>query len=306
MIYLLIAVLLALLPASLLQAESIDTEILLSRTDQSDVRIRAVGTVQSNRRRCIPELSVRRDGRTLRATIESCRGPVALLRMHGELTIAVELPRSWRGDVELSTASGNITVEEADDLVRFAARVSSGRIDLGEVAADQADLRTSSGEIRANSITATRVRLDASSGNISLHRIEGTVEAELSSQDLRLDFTGRRGRVEAESASGLLLIENLDGSVDLDVSSGDIRVSFAEFRENSRIESASGNIGVGVPENARFDVELSTASGDIRVDFPMTHQGSIEDDRVSGSVQGGGPILEIETRSGNMHVEPRN
>ena len=70
-----------------------------------------------------------------------------------------------------------------------------------------------------------------------------------------------------------------------------------------KVDTGSGNIAVRLPAQAAFDLHVRTDSGRITLDHPVTVQGVIGRTEVRGKVQGGGVLVEIQTGSGNIHVE---
>lgn len=301
----------------------IDTEILFEQSGTGRVEFTLTGEVRSNRRRCLPELQVSDRGGTVRAEITTCSGPTAFLSMSGEMTLTVSVPRSWEGSYRVDASSARVILEEAR-LATVDLDVSSGRIDIGELEADEVELHSSSGTITANRIAATGLRaeassgelrfgtvearesiLETSSGSIAADQIESDVEADAASGDIRLGFGGRSGRVDAETSSGSIVIEGLDGAVEIDATSGNVRLDFARLTGDSSIETSSGELTVTLPEASDFDLDISTSSGNIGVDFPITMRGDMGSDDVEGSVGNGGPVLELDSSSGNIRVTRR-
>jgi DUF4097 and DUF4098 domain-containing protein YvlB len=69
------------------------------------------------------------------------------------------------------------------------------------------------------------------------------------------------------------------------------------------MRTASGSVTVRLPEQAAFDLEARTSSGHIESSHPITVQGTIGPREVRGKARGGGPLLELSTSSGNIHIE---
>lgn len=279
----------------------IDTEVLFTRSDRDDISVRLTGQVQSNRRRCLPELDAARDGSTLEIGIPTCRGPVAFLRMRGKMTLEVAVPRSWNGDYSVDASSARVSLPDGR-LGTVDLEVSSGRIEVGELQADDVTLSVSSGSMELGTVRAQQSRFEASSGGIRVENLRGDVEVDVSSGDVRLGFAGNPGRAYVESSSGTIVIEELDGAAEVETSSGDVRLLFARFTENSRIETSSGDVRVSLPADSSFDLDLSTSSGNLRVEFPVTIRGDMGRDDIEGFVGDGGPELEVETSSGDVRV----
>ncbi len=301
----------------------IDTEIVFEQSGSGRIEVALTGNVRSNRLRCLPELQVSDRGGTVRAEITTCSGPTAFLSMSGDMTLTVSVPRSWEGSYRVDASRARVILDEAR-LATVDLDVSSGRIDIGELEVDEVELHSSSGNITANRIAATSLRaeassgelrfgtvearesiLETSSGSITADQIENDVEADASSGDIRLGFGGSQGRVDAETSSGSIVVEGIDGAVEIDATSGNVRMSFARLTGDSSIETSSGELTVALPEDSDFDLDISTSSGNIAVDFPVTMRGDMGSDDVEGSVGNGGPVLELDSSSGNIRVTRR-
>jgi DUF4097 and DUF4098 domain-containing protein YvlB len=68
---------------------------------------------------------------------------------------------------------------------------------------------------------------------------------------------------------------------------------------SSSIKSTAGNVRLTLPFDSAFDADIATTSGNISTDFGIEAT-TIGDDRVVGTVNGGGPTLEIKTSSGDV------
>jgi hypothetical protein len=56
------------------------------------------------------------------------------------------------------------------------------------------------------------------------------------------------------------------------------------------------------PPDSAFDLDAETQFGSIRTDFSVTMQ-EFKEKHIIGEVDGGGAILQIYTRNGNIDVE---
>jgi DUF4097 and DUF4098 domain-containing protein YvlB len=61
-----------------------------------------------------------------------------------------------------------------------------------------------------------------------------------------------------------------------------------------------------IPEDAGFELRIETSSGEIDTDFPVTliSDGRIRDNRLSGTVGSGGPVIRVEASAGDVHILP--
>jgi hypothetical protein len=297
--------------------------IVLTQTNRGDIEIALRGDVDTNRRRCMPELQFTQRGGILTASLETCSRPTLFMSMRGRLAVEVSVPRGWQGDysvdassaevvtndarlgdIDLEVSSGSLAVGNVEGRdARFA--MSSGSLRGASIRANSVVVDTSSGNVDIDAIDARTVSIDSSSGGVSVDEIAGDVEVDISSGGLRLDFRGQPGSLVAETSSGGMRVAGMDGPVEIDSTSGGVHIDFARFAADSKIESSSGNVRISLPADSGLDIDLDTSSGRIRVDFPVTVQGSLDDDEVQGRIGDGGPTLEVDAGSGDITIEAR-
>lgn len=179
------------------------------------------------------------------------------------------------------------------------------------------DAAAGSGHIRIGR-TDHEVHVSAGSGDIEVERAGGSLVARAGSGSIRASAVA--GAVSARTGSGRVeIMQTAPGSVDVTTGSGDIFVSGARGPMRIRAASgdvivegrptttwvlgaASGDVTVRVPESEGFDVDARTASGDIQADHALAAASSISRNRLQGRVRGGGPLLEVTTASGSIHI----
>lgn len=152
-------------------------------------------------------------------------------------------------DVRATTASGDVTIERAND-VRI--KVSSGDVRCDVIEGD-AVVDCTSGEVRIGVVHGD-AELKTSSGDVDLRRAGGEVIARSASGDLEIGSFGR-GRLAANTASGDISVAVVHGPAAwLDVSSlsGKVRSDLARGEQPAEGEesveitarSLSGNITI--------------------------------------------------------------
>lgn len=169
----------------------------------------------------------------------------------GGSNLEVNIPRNARPDLEVTTSSGRITLEDlssGDVSVRtssgrqnhenlqvdgsFTARSSSGKIDLDDVRATSYDLSTSSGGICAEDLAGTRLNARSSSGRICLET--GTLE-----QDWQVESSSGRVTVEL-SRPGDMRVEFRGSSGSWDLDNDAFRADGTGARNSLNASSGSG------------------------------------------------------------------
>ncbi len=166
-----------------------------------------------------------------------------------------------------------------------------------------ADLQSGSGDMRLSKLTGD-IRLQTGSGDVRARDISGGVRGGAGSGDIEVEETGS-GAIDLRTGSGNVTVRGVQGELHAEAGSGDIT---AEGTQSGtwEIRTGSGNVHVRLPSSAAFDADLSS-SGSLDIDAPitMTVQGRVQESRKSirGKVRGGGPLLNVHTGSGDIHIE---
>jgi DUF4097 and DUF4098 domain-containing protein YvlB len=73
-------------------------------------------------------------------------------------------------------------------------------------------------------------------------------------------------------------------------------------RADVSVRTGSGNVALSLPADAAYTLEARTGSGRISTAQPITLQGRVRRNRVTGTVRGGGNNVYITTGSGSIDV----
>ncbi|HEV8383662.1 MAG TPA: DUF4097 family beta strand repeat-containing protein [Candidatus Acidoferrales bacterium] len=184
-----------------------------------------------------------------------------------------------RGTVEAGTGSGSLTLANIGGDVR--ASTGSGGVEMSSI----------KGAVRANT----------GSGDIRARGVAGSFNGSTGSGDVAVQQSAA-GDVEVETGSGSIEMTGVHGGVRARTGSGSIRAD-GEMTGSWRLHTSSGSVTVRLPGNAAFDLAARTSSGNIQTAHPITVQGTIGRRELNGKVRGGGPLLEVSTSSGSIHIE---
>ncbi len=165
--------------------------------------------------------------------------------------------------------------------------------------------RTGSGAVRISGVSG-EVTVNTGSGSMQLEDIGTLVRAHSGSGAIHASLVGKpaakAGPIDVETGSGSIELENVRGALRARTGSGHIDVR-GEPGGNWEVHTGSGGVELHLPSDAAFDLQAHTGSGRITVDHPITMQGQIGNrHRVEGKVRGGGPLLEVSTGSGGIHI----
>jgi hypothetical protein len=145
-------------------------------------------------------------------------------------------------------------------------------------------VRTSNGGIRVSD-GAGPSHLHTSNGSIRIAGLGGALDAETSN-----------GGITAE-------LERVDGPVHVETSNGAIELRLPQhIRDNVRAHTSNGGITVRVPEGLDARVTAHTSNAHVSSDFDVRMQGEITRNRMDGVIGNGGPLLDLSTSNGGIHL----
>jgi len=186
--------------------------------------------------------------------------------------------------INANSVSGNVTCEDiGGDLKGITV---SGDVIVSE-AKNGANCSSVSGDVEIDNVT----------GDVKLHSVSGSVLA-----------NEIKGSVEADTVSGSVVLTNITDADEIEASSISGKVKYeGDLASNGYyyLKSHSGRVEFIVPSNAAFDLEARTFSGSINSDFDITVRGKIEKRSLSGSINGGGAEVELNTFSGSVYLKKK-
>jgi DUF4097 and DUF4098 domain-containing protein YvlB len=166
---------------------------------------------------------------------------------------------------------------------------------------------TGGGNINVKTVTGG-IKASTGGGSLDLGDIGGQVAAETGGGSIRLRSGGG---VIAETGAGLIQCYNVKHGLKASTGSGGITVEFVGKKgdfSNSHLEAGIGDIVVYLPNDlgVRIEANIDFANGHgIQSDFSglqITQSNGFGPRQVSaeGSLNGGGPTLELHTTTGNI------
>ena len=200
-----------------------------------------------------------------------------------EISIDYEITVPADTAVRLDTGSGN---ETADGL-KAGLHAHSG-----------------SGDVRLDNV-AGEVHVETGSGNITGRGLAGSLDAHTGSGNIHVEESGT-GDVRADAGSGNVEVRGVNGGTRAETGSGNVKLEGTPSG-SWYVKTSSGNAEVRLPGNAAFDLDASTGSGNINIDHPVTTtiQGRVRspNQHITGKVRGGGPMITVQTGSGDIRIQ---
>jgi DUF4097 and DUF4098 domain-containing protein YvlB len=226
-----------------------------------------------------------------------------------------------RGFIDSKTGGGEIHIGKAGGAVRCVSAAGSISVDS---TGGEAMCQTASGEIQVRE-AAGPLTLSTDGGNIWVDRAASGIEAHTGQGVIEIGQAGgmvvadtRGGSIQVgqargvkcQSAAGAIRVKTLSGPLNLQTMTGSI---LAELLAGARIENAtlvagSGDITVMIPSNLALSLVARNDSGmsprivsdfsELRPKTPMAKPQLVYE----GSINGGGPLMTINTGSGIIYV----
>lgn len=112
------------------------------------------------------------------------------------------------------------------------------------------------------------------------------------------------GALNIDTHRGTVRVERLSGPLQLTTHRGDITIGFASFSGNSSIDTHRGTIELSLPKGSRFNLQTDLGKhASVNTDFPIVvRSANRQGESTQGSVNGGGPTLDIKTFRGSIRI----
>jgi Toastrack DUF4097 len=206
-------------------------------------------------------------------------------------------------DEQVSQIAANPPIEQTGNIVRIGVRrenMHNISIDYEVQAPVDCYLKASSGsgEVTDDGV-GENAKLSTGSGSIRATGLHGGFSVDTGSGNIYADQIGD-GEVRAETGSGSIELRNLHGGLHAETGSGSIKAAGTPAAP-WKLETGSGSIEMWSGD-AGITIDAETGSGSIHTDREMTTQGTSSRHHVTGKINGGGPVVKMETGSGSIRI----
>ena len=175
---------------------------------------------------------------------------------------------------------------------------SGGSINLKGVTGQQ-EVRTSGGSLNLSNIKGN-MDANTSGGSINIKNYAGTLDANTSGGSINLEDAA--GELSLGTSGGSINLENIKGSLVASTSGGGIKVNLSALEKRLKLSTSGGSITAVVPQGLGLDLDLKGN----RVNTKLSNfDGSVEKDRIVGSINGGGIPVVMSTSGGHVNLEYR-
>ena len=242
----------------------------------------------------------------LTCTVAAC----AALQAADSRNISKTVQLNLTGSVRLETHRGSIHISTWDrPEVEVDARIEAGpwtsrrRFDGTDVAIDSS----------ANSVSIRTRHPCCISDDGSNPLVDYTIRmprtARLSIRDHASDahIYDLSAGLDIETHRGTVRVERLTGALQARTHRGVFHVDFAALTGNSLVETHRGSVELALPRESKFDIRADLDRRSLlESDFPvMARLAHGRGRNLEGSVNGGGPILQLNTDRGHIRLRVR-
>ena len=266
------------LKATRLSVENFNGSIEIASWDQDSIDISGVKYAGTAQLRDAMKIDVATTGDTLH--VRTVRPSERRGNMGAKYVIKV--PRKIELD-RISSSNGSIRVNNIEGAARL--RSSNGGIHVINTKGN-VDAQTSNGNVEVQDLEGSAV-LKTSNGRVHAEGIKGTLEAETSNGGINVHLT------KAEAGRPVKL-DTSNGSIDLTVDSANQNDVYAS--------TSNAGITVHMPPSIGARLRAHTSNGSISSDFEVQVQGQISKHSLEGTIGSGGPVLDLSTSNGGIHL----
>jgi DUF4097 and DUF4098 domain-containing protein YvlB len=242
-----------------IQVNTISSDVNVHQTDKEELSAHIYGEYSSKNGEI--ELEVREAGSGVIITVKYPKnGGVTRTSM----TLDIEIPEGYGGDLEMHGVSSDVELE-------------CGDMDFGELS-----FSTVSGEIDLNTVYTKAVTVSSTSGDLRGNILSG-----------ELDFNGVSSKVD---------VSGLTSTADIDTVSGNITLAVERY-DDIKIDTTSGDVKIILESEDDFYVSYSSVSGDFECDIPMKIERHGRSDFEGYSREGYKVKFDVGTVSGDLTIE---
>ena len=195
-------------------------------------------------------------------------------RQKVRVSFRIAMPRKFNLDVR---TIGSARVGDIDGTVKAAMRGGS------------IQLRNVNGPVTA--------RTDG--GSISVGDVGGDLEATSNGGSIAAGRTN--GKVMARANGGSIAITEATDAIDAKAAGGSVAAYISKQpRGDSKLIAEAGNVELRLPESIAINIDASCTAGRLQSDFSL--YGHQDDDRLKGTINGGGPLVMVRASAGNIRI----
>src|SRR5881394_1512372 len=136
-------------------------------------------------------------------------------------------------------------------------------------------------------------------GSITVRDVGGDLEATSNGGSVSV---GRvNGKVMARANGGSVAIDEATDAIDARAAGGSVAAYISKQpRSDSKLIAEAGNVELRLPESIAVNIDASCSAGRLSSDFSLN--GRQDENRLKGTINGGGPLVMVRASAGNIHI----
>ncbi|MBK1876904.1 DUF4097 family beta strand repeat-containing protein [Pelagicoccus mobilis] len=203
-------------------------------------------------------------------------------------------------ETKVRTSGGNIDAEAVQAALTL--NTSGGNINASDIAGPL-KLTTSGGNIRLREIQGN-TKAHTSGGNINANNITGKADLHTSGGNINID--GQVTALEAHTSGGHISAQVKSKLVEplvLTTSGGNVNATLREgMSAPAKLSTSGGSVTIHLPKDQAFELYAKANGGGVSLDHSGQFQGSFNNKKIEGNINGGGPKVTMTTHGGRVRV----
>ncbi|HEV2803540.1 MAG TPA: DUF4097 family beta strand repeat-containing protein [Chthoniobacterales bacterium] len=220
---------------------------------------------------------------------------VQMTKTGNDVKVTVRWAGDRRNDRDLRKVRVNFRIAMPRKFNLDLRTIGSGRI--GDIdGAVKAMMR--GGSVQFHNVTGP-VRARTDGGSITVHDIGGDLDATSNGGSVA---AGRvTGKVFARANGGSIAIAEATDAIDVRAAGGSVAAYISKQpRSDSKLIAEAGNVELRLPESIAMNIDAACSAGRLSSDFSL--YGHQDDDRLKGTINGGGPLVMVRASAGNVYI----
>jgi DUF4097 and DUF4098 domain-containing protein YvlB len=164
------------------------------------------------------------------------------------------------------------------------------------------NVRSSGGSVELRDTIGT-ASVRTSGGTVSAKNVTGNVEARTSGGSILGETI--KGDVDANTSGGDVRLLQIDGAIRGKTSGGSVRCSLVGANRGISATTSGGSIELILPKGTSGNIDASTSGGSVKSELPVTST-EFGDNRLVGSINGGGQSIYARTSGGSVSLRAEN
>ncbi|TCZ76581.1 hypothetical protein E0485_13390 [Paenibacillus albiflavus] len=201
-----------------------------------------------------------------------------------------------------------ITMSEQEILDSLTTKTSSGSMNLSNLRAHRADIRSTAGSVSVANLYADQANVASTSGSVSiLELLADQLDVSSTAGSVRVDQVSAE-RISLGATSGSIKGAKLKGNIQVSASAGSVRLEQVTS-DNIKVETTSGSIHL--TDLITKSAEIESSAGSVSLTIPAGFGGMYDLRSSSGSISAPDSkkqtdeVIKVRTTSGSISIKEK-